>query len=435
MNVLLIGSGAREHALASAIRRSPSLSALYITPGNPGTATIGTNLSLDWSNHEACLRFLSDNHIELVIIGSEQPLVEGVSDFLRDHGYPVFGPSRAAAAIESSKVFAKQIMAKMNVPTAAYKNFVKDDLNNALDYVRHADYPLVIKADGLAAGKGVAICHTIDDAESVLQQMLIEQQFGLAGAEVLIEEFLDGEEASVFAVTDGEKFVCLPAAQDHKRIGEGDTGKNTGGMGAYAPAPLMTQELMDQVAIGIIEPVLRGMREESVPFNGCLYCGLMITSKGPKVVEFNCRFGDPETQVVLPLLEGDILELFYSAAAGDLHETAVAYNGKCAVTVVMASSGYPDAFSKGLPLQIQYPPASAGKEIQLLHAGTAYREGTLVTAGGRVVSVTAIRDDGNLKNCISDVYDAVKAVSFPQSYFRKDIGAKALRNLVSGNQS
>ncbi len=424
MKVLLIGSGGREHALALKISESKSLSILYCAPGNPGTEKIAHNINLDISDHQSIVNFSINNKIDLVIIGPEQPLVEGLSDTLRQKGIKVFGPSSNAAKIESSKSFAKNIMLKANVATADYHEFDLSDYDLAKDYLGKIKYPIVIKADGLAAGKGVLICENILEAGQALKLIFKEKIFGDSGNKIIVEEFLEGEEASVFAITDGEDFICLPAAQDHKRIGDGDTGKNTGGMGAYAPAPLVDDTLMKKIVNDIIQPVLIQMKESGNQFIGCLYAGLMIHNGVPKVIEFNCRFGDPETQVVLPILEGDFLDLLYSAACNNLNKTAVKYSGGCAVCVVAASNGYPDHYKKGFEISGL---DQKDNEIIIYHAGTKKIDNKIVTNGGRVLGVTSFLNQYDLSLAKQKAYNAINKIYFDGIYYRKDIADKGIR--------
>ena len=317
MNVLVIGSGGREHALSLKINESKNLDKLYCIPGNPGTELFAINIDLPVNDKEKISTFCKENKIDLVVIGPEQPLVDGLSDYLRSKDFIVFGPSSKAAKIESSKTFAKKIMVDADVPTSSFTRFDETEYDDAFNFIGEITFPIVIKYDGLAAGKGVFICVDKYEAENALFEIFEYKSFAESGNKIIIEEFLIGEEASIFAITDGENFVCLPAAQDHKRIGDNDTGKNTGGMGAYAPAPIVTEKILKQVEEKIIIPTLVQMNKTGHKFIGCLYVGLMITNEGPKVIEFNCRFGDPETQVVLPLLDGDFLELLYSASSGN----------------------------------------------------------------------------------------------------------------------
>jgi phosphoribosylamine--glycine ligase len=423
MNVLLIGSGGREHALAYKIHQSESLGTLYISPGNPGMKNLGVNLQMDLKDFGAIAEFCFDKKIELVIIGPEQPLVDGMADSLRQKGINVFGPGRKAADIEAQKSFAKNLMVKYNIPTSGYVEFKSQEINEAMEYIKTQKYPLVVKADGLAAGKGVLICSSISDAEKALKEIFIDKVFGASGDQLIIEEFMFGEEASIFAITDGKNFICLPSAQDHKRIGDNDTGKNTGGMGAYSPAPVVTKSILAEVEEKIIAPTISGMEKEGRTFIGCLYCGIMITSEGPKVVEFNCRFGDPETQVVLPVLEGDFLKLLYSASTGSLDKSAVKYSGGSAVCVVAASKGYPDAFAKGFDISGL---DKTDSDIVIFQAGTKESDGKFVTNGGRVLGVTSITKEMDLKLAKQKAYDALAKIYFEGIYFRKDIADRAI---------
>jgi phosphoribosylamine---glycine ligase len=425
MNVLIIGSGGREHALALKISESPSLSNLFIMPGNPGTKNLGMNISINPKELDKTAGFCKKEKIELVVIGPEQPLVDGLGDLLRQQGFLVFGPDSGAAEVEAHKSFAKKLMRKYNIPTADFIEFSSGQYEEALAYVQKSNYPMVIKADGLAAGKGVIICRDSNEAKKALEEMFVNKVFGTSGEKIVIEEFLAGEEASIFAITDGEEFICLPSSQDHKRIGDNDTGKNTGGMGAYSPAPVVTGEILKLVEENIIAPTLKGLKNENRTFIGCLYIGLMITNEGPKVVEFNCRFGDPETQAVLPLLKGDFLKLLYSAASGKLIKNSVAYSGGASVCVVASSSGYPDSYAKGFEITgINQP----DKDIIIYHAGTDEKFGKVITNGGRVLGVTSVVDKNDLRAARKKAYDAINKVQFEGIYFRKDIALKALAN-------
>ena len=425
MNVLVIGSGGREHAIALKINQSKKLKSLYCIPGNPGTETFALNFTIDVNNHKSIINFCEDKKIDLVVIGPEQPLVDGLSDDLISAGFKVFGPSANAARIESSKAFAKKIMIDASVPTAQYVEFASAQLSEAIKYLETINYPIVIKADGLAAGKGVLICSNKSEAESAIREILERRIFGDSGDKLIIEEFLVGEEASIFAITDGERFVCLPAAQDHKRIGDGDTGKNTGGMGAYAPAPIITKELLTVIEIKIIKPVLDQMLSTGNKFVGCLYAGLIITESGPKVIEFNCRFGDPETQVVLPILDGDFLDLLYSAACGNLNLNAVKYSGGCSVCVVAASKGYPDNYEKGFVINGL---EKINGEVIVYHAGTKREEDKILTNGGRVLGVTSVLKTFDLKVAKELAYQAISKIKFDGIYFRNDISDKAIKH-------
>jgi phosphoribosylamine---glycine ligase len=425
MNVLIIGSGGREHALAWKISQSKQLEKLYISPGNPGTKNCGINIELG-NDPNAILEFCKKINIDLVVVGPEQPLVNGLADVLRKGGIKVFGPGGRAAEIEGHKSFAKHLMMKYQIPTAAYKEFNSTELSEALEYLRNTSYPTVIKTDGLAAGKGVVICEKFSDAENSLNDIFVKKIFGSAGSKVIVEEFLQGEEASILAVTDGDEYVLLPSSQDHKRIGENDTGKNTGGMGAYSPAPIISASLIREIDNLIIKPTLEALRKEGRKFIGCLYAGLMITNAGPKVVEFNCRFGDPETQAVLPLLQGDFLKLLYSAADEKIDKSSVNYSGGTAICVVAVSGGYPGNYSKGI--EISGLQNIDSKQIVVFHAGTIEKDNKIFTSGGRVLGVTAILEENDLQKARTLVYNEVKSIKYDGIYFRRDIGLKAFKN-------
>jgi phosphoribosylamine--glycine ligase len=424
MNVVVIGSGGREHTLALKIKESPQLEKLFIIPGNPGTYFLGENVSINLSDQPRIINFCKENKIDLVVIGPEQPLVDGLANVLRENKINVFGPNKEAAAIEASKSFAKKIMKEAGVPTAKYITFTPNMHEPAKEYIRQKKYPCVIKADGLAAGKGVFVCNEPKEAEDALNLIFLDKAFGESGEKVLVEEFLVGEEASVFAICDGEDFICLPASQDHKRIGDNDTGKNTGGMGAYAPAPIVTPKIFEGIKNGIIYPILRTLKKNNANFIGCLYAGLMLTEEGVKVIEFNCRFGDPETQVVLPIIKGDFLQLLYSAALGKIDKDAVEYNGGSSVCVVAASKGYPDSYKKGFEITgLNELPA----DIIVYHAGTKEEDGKIFTNGGRVLGVTSVLPDFNLMLAKDKAYKALEKISFENIYYRKDIADKAFK--------
>lgn len=422
MNVLVIGSGGREHALVWKIRQSPHVRELYCAPGNPGIAECADCVPIRPTALGELRDFAWNNRIDLTVVGPEQPLADGIADFFAEKGLKVFGPTTRAAELEWSKAFAKEFMQKYRIPTAQYRVFERNRLEDARAYVERTSLPVVIKADGLAAGKGVAVCNERTEALAVLATM--DKKFGPASDRIVIEEYLEGEEASVFAITDGEHFLTLAPAQDHKRIFDEDRGKNTGGMGAYAPAPIVTSDLLKSIERDIIEPTLRGMREEGRRYRGCLYVGLMITSEGPRVVEYNCRLGDPEAQVVLPLYRSDIVELF-DAAASDAMGTLSrrhSHAEEAAVCVVLASGGYPDEYATGIEITgLEEVEDMDG--IIVFHAGTRLQDNTLVTAGGRVLGVTAVRL--HLAEAIRDVYEAVSKISFAGMHYRRDIGRKA----------
>ena len=424
MNVVIIGSGGREHALALKIKESPELTKLYIIPGNPGTKALGENININPSEQNKIIEFCKQKEIDLVIIGPEQPLVEGLANRLRENSIIVFGPNKEAAQIESSKSFAKKVMKEAGVPTAKYIPFNSNMLEPAKDYIRNKKYPCVIKADGLAAGKGVFICNDSKEAEEALNLIFHNKAFGESGEKVLVEEYLTGEEVSVFAICDGNEFVCLPVAQDHKRIGDNDTGKNTGGMGAYAPAPIVNPQLFEQIKNRILYPVVRTLNKRNASFVGCLYAGLIITDEGPKVIEFNCRFGDPETQVVLPVIKGDFLHLLYTASLGNIDKAAVEYNGGSSVCVVAVSGGYPDSYEKGFEITGLN---ELRPDIIIYHAGTKELNGKVITDGGRVLGVTAVLPDFNLMLAKDLAYKALENINFINIYYRKDIADKALK--------
>ncbi|GAB6282242.1 MAG: phosphoribosylamine--glycine ligase [Ignavibacterium sp.] len=424
MNILIIGNGGREHALAYKIKESSLCEKLFVIPGNGGTVEIAETSDIELNDFEQVYSFCLINKIDLVVIGPEQYLVNGITDFLRGRNIKVFGPTKNAARIESEKSYAKELMKKYTIPTAQFKIFSKDEYKECLNYLGTISSPFVIKADGIAAGKGVLILDDLIEAQNIIKNIFLDKIFGESGNKVVIEEYLNGIEASIFAITDGEDFVCLPTAQDHKRIGDNDTGKNTGGMGAYSPTPFITNELLEEIKTTIIIPTLTALKKEGNPFVGCLYCGLMITKQGPKVIEFNCRFGDPETQAVMPILEGDFLKLLYSSAIGKIDKEAVRWNGKSAVCVVCASKGYPDHFEKGF--EIKGLEQLNEKDIFVFHAGTKRLGDKIITNGGRVLGITAIADSNNLKEAIEKVYEKINVINFDNIYYRKDIGKKGL---------
>lgn len=424
MIVALLGNGGREHALAQKISESRLLKKLYCLPGNPGTSSIAENVSINISDKKTILEFCLTNKINLVVIGPEKPLADGLGDLLRINNITVFGPNSDAAAIESQKSFAKNLMMKYGIPTASFKEFDLTEIEETKTQLSKMKYPLVIKADGLAAGKGVIICETRSESIQAVNDIFKNRIFGDAGNKIVVEEFMYGEEASIFAITDGHDFVCLPAAQDHKRIGNSDTGKNTGGMGAYAPAPLITLELQKKIEDEIILPTLNAMKSEGKIFSGCLYAGLMITPEGPKVVEFNCRFGDPETQSVLPLLQGDFLQLLYSAAIGKIDKNCIEYNGGSSVCVVLASGGYPDEYETGFEIKGLN---SVFNDVSVFHAGTKKSNDKIVTSGGRVLGITSFCSENNLQLAKAKAYNAISQISFKNMYYRTDISDKAAK--------
>ena len=422
LNVLLLGSGGREHAMAWSIAKSDKLDTLYIAPGNPGTAQCGKNVDLDLSDFEAILNFVEEKGIDLTVVGPEKPLVEGITDFLEGEGHKVFGPSKYAAQLEGSKKFANEFMRDNRIPTAGFETYKQGEFDKALAVIKKkGEYPVVLKASGLAGGKGVFICESEEEVEKRLNELEESAQFEDAAQTLVVEEFMKGEEASVFVISDGQTAKIIHYAQDHKRIGEGDTGLNTGGMGAYAPTPVMGEPMLQRVEKEIILPTISAMLLDENPYKGILYCGLMITQEGPKVVEYNCRFGDPECQAILPSLQSDLLELMEAAANGNLDQKEVAIDNQYRCCVVLASDGYPLDYEKGKEI-------SGIDEISdnalVFHAGTNEKEGKIFTDGGRVMNVVGGGD--TLADAIKSTYREVEKISFSNKYFRSDIGAKGL---------
>jgi len=423
MDVLLLGSGGREHALAWKFAQSPSLGKLYAAPGNPGIAQHAKLVPIDMGNHAAVVEFCRAENIGLVVVGPEVPLVEGIADALRAAGIATFGPSKAAAQLEGSKGFVKDLCARENIPTAGYRRFT--DKTSALAGLTAFGLPVVIKADGLAAGKGVIIAETDEQATAAIDDMF-SGSFGTAGAEVVIEEFMTGEEASFFALTDGETIVPFGSAQDHKRVGDGDTGPNTGGMGAYSPAAVLTPELEARTMAEIVTPTVRAMKAAGTPYSGVLYAGLMLTAEGPKLIEYNCRFGDPECQVLMMRYDGDLLALLLAVAEGRLAESGpVALAGRAALTVVMAAKGYPGTPEKGSPIAGIEQAEAAGAIV--FHAGTAQTGKGLVANGGRVLNVTAA--GATVADARKAAYEAVDRIDFPGGFCRRDIGWRELSRM------
>ena len=424
MRILLIGGGGREHALAWKLVQSPKVEKLYAAPGNPGMALLQKceciNLNVD--DLEGVADYAEEKSIDLTVVGPEAPLVAGLADVFKRRGLPVFGPSKAAAQLEGSKAFSKELMAKYNIPTAFFK--ICEDIETAKAYVEEKGAPIVVKADGLAAGKGVVVAMTKAEALEAIDEMMGDHKFGAAGARLVLEEYMEGEEASLLAFTDGKTVVPMIAAQDHKRVFDGDEGPNTGGMGTYAPAPVMTDILRLKATELILKPVVEAMAKEGTPYQGCLYAGLMVKGDSVKVVEFNCRFGDPETQVVLPLLDGDLAEIMLACATGTLDKAEVAWHDKAAVCVVMASGGYPESYEKGKEIT-GLAAAEEDKDVVVFHAGTKEAEGKIVTSGGRVLGVTAV--DSSIKAARDRAYAAVEKIAFEKNFYRKDIAWRALK--------
>ena len=416
MNILLLGSGGREHALAWKLAQSPRVDTLYAAPGNPGIAQSARIVSLDATDHGAVAAFCADKAINLVVVGPEAPLVDGLGDSLRAKGIAVFGPNKAPAQLEGSKGFTKDLCARADIPTAGYVRTTS--LEQARAELAKFGLPVVIKADGLAAGKGVIIAETAEEADAALIDMY-GGGFGAAGAEVVLEEFMTGEEASFFALTDGKDILAFGSAQDHKRVGDGDTGPNTGGMGAYSPARVLTPDLEAQVMDRIIRPTVATLAAEGIPYSGVLFAGLMLTAEGPKLIEYNARFGDPECQVLMTRFRGDLAELLMAVATGTLaSHGAVKMAEDCALTVVMAAKGYPGTPEKGGA--IEGIDAVSGEHVQVFHAGTAEQDGKLVANGGRVLNVTAT--GASIGEAQARAYAAVDGIAFPSGFCRRDIG-------------
>ncbi len=425
MNVLIIGSGGREHAMAWKIAQSPRLSKLYIASGNAGTMACGENVALNPENHLALVLFCKEKQIDLVLVGPEVPLAAGIVDALSEAGVRCFGPKRAAAQIEASKVFSKDFMSRHNIPTARYSTFVH--FEDALACLKKVDYPIVIKASGLAAGKGVILPESFDEGRATLESIMVDKSFGAAGNEVIIEERLTGPEVSLMAFTDGETVVPMLPAQDHKRLLDGDCGPNTGGMGAYAPAPIFTPELMDEAIEKVLKPAVRGLKEEGTPFVGVLYAGLILTSSGLRVLEFNCRLGDPETQAVLPLLETDLLDIAEACVTGTLKDIEIRWKKEAAVCVVLASRGYPEKAETGKAVSFEALP----ENMVCFHAGTKIDRDRVATSGGRVFGLTAWAD--GIEAAVKQVYANIDKVSFDGMQYRRDIAKRALQEtLVNG---
>ena len=422
MNVAVIGGGGREHTLAWKLAQSPSVDKLYALPGSDAMASIAECVPIGVEELDRIADFAVEKGIDMIVVGPEVPLTEGIADVCQKKGIAVFGPNKAAAQMEGSKVFAKNLMKKYHVPTAAYASFT--DGNAVKDYIHKMGAPIVVKADGLAAGKGVVVAQTVEEAVDAVNAMMEDHIFGASGGRIVIEECMVGEEASLLAFVDGKTIVPMISAQDHKRIFDNDEGPNTGGMGAYAPAPVMTPELVQTVYDTILVPVVQGLANEGITYQGCLYAGLMITAGGPKVVEFNCRFGDPETQAVLPLLDGDLAQIMYACTQGTLRRDMVHWKQGAACCVIMASKGYPASSHKG---DVISGLDAVDDDIVVFHSGTKKADGLYQTNGGRVLGVTAVGD--SLQEAIDKAYANVRRISFDGQQVRSDIGAKGLRHL------
>lgn len=419
MNILILGSGGREHTFAWKMSQSPLCSNLFIAPGNAGTSSHGTNVNLNPSDFEAVKKFALDNEIEMIVVGPEAPLVEGIFDYFKNDSetghIQVVGPSKEGARLEGSKAFAKEFMAEQNIPTAAYREFTAENLNEGLEYISTQTPPIVLKADGLAAGKGVLICLTIEEAQTELKEML-GGKFGMASAKVVIEQFLDGIEFSVFVLTDGKSYKILPVAKDYKRIGEGDTGLNTGGMGAVSPPPFVDEILMQKVESQIIKPTVRGIQKRGFEYEGFIFLGLIRVNNEPFVIEYNCRMGDPETEVVLPRMKNDLVELFQAVKKGNLAEIEIEKAERAAVTVMLVSGGYPEKYEKGKVMS----GFEKTSDSILFHAGTKRDGDEIVTNGGRVLALTSFGND--FREALKISKSNAELIDFGGKYYRKDIG-------------
>lgn len=421
MRILVIGGGGREHTLAWKLAMSPRVEKIYCIPGNPGISQIAECVDLNLADNQALVDFATNNQIDLTVVGPELPLANGIVDAFDKQGLKIFGPTQAAAELEGSKAFAKELMKKYQIPTANFEVFT--DAKSAKDYIVQLGAPVVVKADGLAAGKGVVVAMSLDEALAAVDMIMRDQAFGLAGSRVVIEEYLTGEEASLLAFTDGYTVVPMISAQDHKRAFDGDQGPNTGGMGTYAPAPVVTADILEQIKQQVLQPTVDAMRAEGRIYRGCLYAGLMINENGPKVIEFNARFGDPETQVVLPLLASDLVTVMEACVDGKLADIEVSWEEKAAVCVVMAAGGYPGGYAKGDAIT---GIASAEQHGALVfQAGTALKEDTLITNGGRVLGVTATAP--TILDAVEKAYHAVKEIKFIDMHYRTDIAHRAIK--------
>ncbi|MBK9985061.1 MAG: phosphoribosylamine--glycine ligase [Saprospiraceae bacterium] len=419
MNILIIGSGGREHAIADKIASSPLCELLFIAPGNAGTATLGKNIAIDTNDFEAIKSLVVNENINLVVVGPEVPLVAGIVDFFSEDdtlkNIPIIGPSKQGAMLEGSKAFAKEFMQRHQIPTAAYKSFEKNQITEALTYLDSHSMPVVLKADGLAAGKGVLICNTIEESKSEIMEML-SGKFGDASATVVIEEFLTGIEFSVFVLTDGKNYILLPEAKDYKRIGEGDTGLNTGGMGAVSPVPFVDESLWNKVTTQIIEPTIKGITDENINYTGFIFFGLINVNGDPYVIEYNCRLGDPETEVILPRINSDFVEILLAAWNGHLSDFQLKVDSRSAATIMLVSGGYPGDYEKGKIIKnLDHVDGS-----RIYHAGTSIFNGSAITAGGRVLAVTSLAS--NMQRAIDKSLINADRIEFEGKYFRRDIG-------------
>jgi len=429
MKILIVGSGGREHVLAWKIKQSSLVKEIFCAPGNGGISEIAECVDIKADDIPALAKFAKSKQIDLTVVGPEAPLVDGIVDVFEQEGLKVFGPSRAAAQLEGSKIFAKEFIHECNIPTANFRKF--DNIGEAKSFLKQALFPLVVKADGLAAGKGVVVCNDFIEAEKAVDEIMAQKIFKDAGRQIVIEEYLEGEEVSILAISDGNNFCLLDSSQDHKRIFDDDVGPNTGGMGAYSPAPIFTGKLRKIVESRIIEPTIRGMQRNDMPFKGVLYAGLMITPEGPMVLEFNVRFGDPEAQVVLPRMKGDIIELMLASCEGWLDKVKLSWDKQSCVCVVISSGGYPEEYETGKAIT-GLQEAGEMKDTVVFHAGTKKEQTKVVTSGGRVLGVTSL--GGGIQGAIEKAYQAVDKISFERCFFRRDIGSKAFKWVSNRSQ-
>lgn len=429
MNVLVIGSGGREHALVWKLRQSPLIKNIYCCPGNAGIAQDARCLPVKGSDFEGIIQIVREYNVDLTVVGPEVPLVDGLADRFKKMGFPIFGPVKAAAQLEGSKVFAKQIMSKYSIPTAPFRIFPDNSeksISHAKEYMRDNPLARVIKADGLCAGKGAIVCRSLEEAEDAVHRVAVQKEFGEAGNQFVIEELLSGQEVSVLVLSDGKSVVPLLPSQDHKQIFAGDKGPNTGGMGAYAPVPFISSENYSAIIDSICKPLINGLHQEGIEYNGVIYAGIMMTENGPSVLEFNCRFGDPETQPILFLLQSDLAEILNRCAHGELGNTALRWDSSAAVCVVMASGGYPGSYQTGKEIT-GLETAESLPDVKVYHAGTARKDGKCVTNGGRVLGVTA--KGKSLESAVDTAYTAVNKIKFENHYYRPDIGFRVIHHV------
>jgi phosphoribosylamine--glycine ligase len=424
MKVLVIGSGGREHALVWKIAQEEQVSKIFAAPGNAGISEIAQCIDIQPTEIDRLAQFAQGERIDLTVVGGETPLVLGITNEFQRHGLPIFGPTREAALVEGSKVFAKKLMERAGIPQAHFRVFSKEEKERAYQYIQTHSYPLVVKADGLAAGKGAIVCSTRAEAEAALQEILIKGKFGRAGDQVVIEEYLEGEEVSLLAFTDGEEILPMVSVQDHKQVFDGDRGPNTGGMGAYSPVRIITPSLEQEIEERILQPLIKILAKEGRKYKGVIYAGLMITHQGAKVLEFNARFGDPETQVILPQMESPLIDILFACLEERLNKSKITWRQGSAVCVVLASGGYPGEYQKGKEIK-GLSKIVPGEEVVVFHAGTRKENGKLLTNGGRVLGVTAL--GSSLEEARNKVYQVIKEISFEGMHYRKDIGMKGLK--------